>query len=582
MNGKRKWSWNVIALVLVTGLTPAARAAEQGLVGHWKLQGDAQDHSGHGNHAVNHGVRLDEGTFDGMGAYLEIPSSESLQMGTGDFTFAARIFTPEQLGDIVGDVLDCYDPARRRGVTLTIKPSSGGYQSQGTDRHVHFGIDDDRLGQWVDCGRPNPTCSYVSNSLTVFDGNLYAATMDAADESGRRRVYRYEGGKSWADCGQLGDGNVSGVLPMIVHNGQLYAGTSTYDWTRVKEGGYDPGRVYRYLGGQRWEDIGQPSDNRTLNSLASYQGKLYVGGGPDTWGVFVHEDAGQWQSAKIFSKQGPQRCFPHAMSLHNGKLFVAYPGVYQFDGNEWKFIGDPVQFGDRHGNLQTHAMDLYQGKLLAGAFPEAIVSAYLGGDGWQPMGRVGEDATEVLSLVVYNGQLYGSSLPRAEVCRYEGNSKWTSLKRFHSPDGWVPGIPPNVTRAQVNEMARVTSLTQYDGKMFASTASCTGAAQDSPLDVRGKVFSLEAGKSASYDGDLGPGWKHLTAVRRGGELQIYIDGKLAAKSTAFDPSHYDVSTDQPLRLGFGQTEYFEGKMADVRMYNRALSEQEITDLAQQP
>ena len=97
-------------------------------------------------------------------------------------------------------------------------------------------------------------------------------------------------------------------------------------------------------------------------------------------------------------------------------------------------------------------------------------------------------------------------------------------------------------------------------------------------DVRGKVFSMEAGKVASYDDDLGPGWKHLVAMREGGTLKLFVDGKLVAKSSSFDPAKYDVSTDQPLRIGFGQTEYFAGKMADVRLYNRALTGDEIQKL----
>ena len=98
---------------------------------------------------------------------------------------------------------------------------------------------------------------------------------------------------------------------------------------------------------------------------------------------------------------------------------------------------------------------------------------------------------------------------------------------------------------------------------------------------RGKVFSMEAGKCASYDDDLGPGWKHLVAKREGGLLKLFVDGKLVAKSTSFDQATYDVSNDQPLRIGFGQTDYFAGRMADVRVYNRALKDGEIQKLATQ-
>jgi hypothetical protein len=194
------------------------------------------------------------------------------------------------------------------------------------------------------------------------------------------------------------------------------------------------------------------------------------------------------------------------------------------------------------------------------------------------MGRVGEDGMEVQALTVYNGKLYGGSIPRGEVCRYDDAFDWTSLKRFYSPAGYDPGLPGKMTKKQVNEATRVTSLTVFNGQLFASIGSSTSSALDAPADVRGKVFRMEAGKVASYDDDLGPGWKHIAAVRQGGMLRLYIDGKLSAQSTAFEPAEYDVSTNQPLRIGFGQAEYFAGKMADMRLYNVALDEQRIQEL----
>jgi hypothetical protein len=226
-------------------------------------------------------------------------------------------------------------------------------------------------------------------------------------------------------------------------------------------------------------------------------------------------------------------------------------------------------------------MQIYQGRLYAGTWPHAKVVKYDGGESWQEIGRVGEDGTEVNALVVYNGKLYGGSIPRAEVCRYDDVPSWTSLKRFYSPENWDPGVPGQASREQVKDWSRVTSLTVHDGKLFASTGSCTSALQDAPLDVRGKVFSMEAGKVASYGEDLGAGWKHLAAVREGGRLKLYIDGKLVAESSEFDPAQYDVSTDRPLRIGFGQTDYFDGAMSDVRLYNRALSEAAIQQLSKQ-
>jgi hypothetical protein len=566
-------------MALVALCPAAAAAAESGLIGHWKLQGDCRDYSGNGNDGVNHGVELNSGAFDGEHAYIEVPASKSLKLGTGDFSICARIYTEKQLDDIVGDLLDKYDPAARRGITLSINSSAGGFQSQGTDRHIYFGIDNAQASDWQDCGRPSAASNYVSESMTVYKGKLYAATTGGKEESDWRHVYRYEDGKRWADCGQVGDGKAQGVGPLIVHNGELYATTWTVDWTRVREGGYDPGRVYRYLGGTKWENCGQPSNSRTLNCIASYKGKLYVGGGPETWGVFTQDGANHWKTSVAFAKDGPRRCFPHSMAVFNGKLFTGYPVAYSFDGAKWTYAGQPFDYDN--GALQLYCFAAHQGKLCVGSWPEGKVAKYEGGEDWREIGRVGEDGTEVNGLVVYNGKLYGGSLPRAEVCRYDGRSKWTSLKRFYSPDGWKPGVPYHCNRKEVNEWVRLTGLTIYDGKLFASTGSCTSSVVDAPTDVRGKVFSMEAGKCASYDDDLGPGWKYLVAEREGGLLKLFVDGKLVAKSTSFDQAKFDVSNDAPLRIGFGQTDYFSGKMKDVRLYNRALMDREIVELAKQ-
>jgi hypothetical protein len=553
------------------------RADVPGLVGYWKLQGDCRDYSGRGNHGVNHGVNLESGTFDGLGAYVEVPSSDSLKLGAGNFTLCAAVHTQKEINDIVGDVLDMYDPALRRGITLCIDSSAGGYQSQGTDRHVYFGIDNARMSDWQDCGRPNDASNYVGNSMTVYKGKLYAASIGAKERKDWAHVYRYEGGRKWVDCGRVGNGRTPGVLPLIVHDGNLYAVTCTYDWTRVRTGDYDPGRVYRYLGGIEWQDCGQPGEDRTLNCIASYKGKLYVGCGPESWGVFVQNGGDQWRASQLFPKTGPRKCFPHAMSVFNGKLHVVFNCMYSFDGEKWTYAGLPAISHD----LQTHSLHAYQGKLCAGTWPDGKVSMYLGGEDWKDLGRLGEDGTEVNSLAVYNGKMYGGVLPRSEVCRYDGDTRWTSLKRFYSPEGWTPALPGRATPKQLNEWSRLTSLTIYAGKLFASTGSCTSSILDAPCDVRGQVFSMEAGKCVSFDDDLGSGWKHLAAVRENGLLKLYVQGKLVAQSSPFESSDYDVSTDRPLRIGFGQTDYFAGKIADVRIYNKALTAEEIQNLSSQ-
>ena len=569
---------------------PPASLAD-GLVGHWKLRGDCRDSSGRGHHGINHGVDLQAGRFDGRGAWIEVPDAESLRLAKGDFTVAAWVHTDPVVDDTIGDVVSLFDPRRRRGFTLNIKASSGGYQSSGDDRHVSFGIDDAVDGTWEDCGRPNPTSNYVANCLTVYRGQLYAATIDARNEADWCHVYRHAGGKEWIDCGRVGKGKTTGVMALIVHQGHLYAGTCTYDWTRVFSGAYDPCHVYRYAGGTTWEDCGQIGQTLRIICMATYGGHLYVGGdrglpppGETQWTgrpyrVYRHDGGTQWSVAAELPAQPPKNCNPHAMAVHDGTLYVGFPNVWAFDGRAWTFAGTPRGDtpDDQLPNLQVHALEIFRGRLLAGMWPEARVVEYQGGESWADRGMLG-DGTEINALTVYNGMLYAGAIPRGEVFRYDDDGRWTSIHRFFSPPGWDPGPPTAPVREEVNNWTRVTSLTVHSGKLFASIGSCTSSVQDAPADVRGSVFSYTAGRCVSYDDDLGPGWRHLVAVRRGDRLQLSVDGRLVATSASFDPDRYDLTTGGALKIGFGEQDFFTGRIREVRLYRRAIDEDEIAAL----
>lgn len=554
------------------------------LVGHWRLNGDVKDASGKGNHGVAHGAGVERGEFNGRDGFVSVEPSKSLNFGAGEFSVAGWIWTEEAMDDIVGDFVEMYDPAARRGFSVTVRSSGNSYAGTSNDRLVQFGIDNAKTTDWVDCGRPSPTSRYISNSMLVYKGKLYVGVTDAKDTNDWCHVFRYEGENKWVDCGRVGTGRTQGAGPLLVHNGELYAVTWTYDWTRIRNPKlppFDAGRMFKYSGGTNWVDCGEPSPNETMNSAASYKGKIYVAGGPRKWGVAEYQGGSEWKESRGFDHEGERRNWPHTMQRFNGKLYCAYPGVYGFDGAEWTWAGLPVPMGTG-ATMQTHSLAVYQGSLIAGTWPGGLVAKYLGGENWEQMGRVGEDGTEVIAMTVYNGKLYGGSLPRAEVCRYDGDSKWTSLKRFHSPAGWKPGTPGKTSRKEVNEMGRVTSLAAHDGKLFAAMGNCTGAVVDTildPGDVLGKVFWMKAGESVSHDEDLGPGWKHIAAVREKNRLKLYVDGKLAKETAAFKGSEYDLANGQALRIGFGQTDYFKGRISDVRVYDNAIGAGTVRKLA---
>ncbi len=545
-------------LFVLFALSSTSLAAPgEGLVGHWKLVDDCRDFSGRGNDAVNHGVELagpDGAVFDGIKAYLEVPDSDSLRLGTGDYSIAVWVHTKAELDDVLGDILSKYDPATRTGVTLSIMNYAGVTSAQSNYRNLLFGIDAGRIDpEWTDCGRPGN--NFYVNALAVYDGNLYAATWEPGQgETGH--VYRYEGGAKWTDCGSPDICNA--VNPLAVFEGKLYAGVQYYSGggsaLPLSPNKNFGGTVYRYEGGTEWTNCGKVADVRSISGLAVFRGKLYAGTGctgswrdkPRTRGMYRYDGGQKWTSCGC-----PGLRVVH-LAVHNGNLYgLSYDGggFFRYDGGtDWTRLG-PVP-----NTSQVYTFGVYQGEVHVGTWPTGSVFRYDGPQKWTHRGRLGQEK-EVMAMAVYNGKLYAGTLPLAQVYRYDGNTTWTCTGQLDTT--------PDV------RFRRAWSMAVYKGKLFCGTLPS------------GHVYSLEAGKSVTHDRELAPGWRHVAAVKAGGRLKLYVDGKLVAASSAFNRADYNLDNQQPLKIGFGQHDYFNGKLRDLRIYNRALDEADIFTLSKQ-
>jgi hypothetical protein len=493
----------------------------------------------------------------------------------GDFTLCLWLDVPRDRAGAAGGLACTYDRATRTGVNLSAVASAGGYNGPGDELRLSFGIDAGSEPRWSEHGRPSPVSNYVSNSLTVFDGALHAATSDAPDAADRGHVFRYLGDGAWDDLGRVGTESASGVGPLLVHREQLYAATWNYDWTRVHEQRLAPCRVYRYVAPGRWEDCGQPGASRRLFSLASYRGELLVFGDDAT--LHAHRGGTSWEQVAAFDT------FAHPAAVHEGRLVAGMlqpAGVRAFDGERWEDLGNPL--GDPARCDEVHCLCSYRGELHVGTWPLGRVARWDDRRGrWRQTGRLG-DSTEVMALNVYNGALYGASIPRAEVFRHERDGAWRSLRRLFAPPGWQPVLVRNMARPpdgdrRMREWARVTSLTQHDGLLFASLGSCTSAAVDALAGVRGSVCALATGVVATTPRPLEPGRRHVAAVRRAGALAIYVDGAEAA--TARGPVTGLLAGAGPLRVGEDESGRYRGGIAGFTALDRALSGREIMALA---
>lgn len=529
-----------------------------GLLGHWPLAGNVQDISGNQRHATIHGnLNFDAdgptgsvggvAVFNGRDAWLEVSSPDISSLGTKDFSIAVWMHTEQSLDDVPGDLVTQFDSKQRRGFQLSLKTNAV-TTSLANHGHLTFGIDSNQTSEWMDCGRPGN--ALLAFGMAVHDGSLYAGTCEPGkDESGR--VYRYHPSRNgaagqWVDCGAP-DGSNS-VTALAVHNGSLYAGTGRY---RVagsalpeSENQEPGGRIFRFEQPDQWILCGQLPETEAVGGMIVYRDQLYASSLYKPAGFFRYDGRDTWTNCGT-----PDGKRVVALGIYNGHLYAtSYDGglVFRFDGQTWTSCG---QLAD---NTQTYSFAVYQGRLFVGTWPSGRVYRFEDIDEWTDMGRLGEEL-EVMGMLVHNGGLIAGTLPLAEVYSYQDDKSWQKQARLdHTPDV---------------KYRRAWTMAEHAGRLYCSTLPS------------GKIFSMAAGKSVSTDDSIPSGWHHVIATKSADRLQLFIDGRKVAESSEFPAGDFDLQTTESLKIGFGQNDYFLGRLSDVRIYQRCLNDAEISSLA---
>jgi len=552
--------------LLVAFWLPAAWADET-LIAHWPLKDDGRDASGNGLHAT--GANLGFGVagpssdvpaaadFNGLNAWLEVSTDDRLRRGQGDFSIAAWVHTEAPATDTPGDILSQYDAVRRRGFHLTLKTNAGVTFSQANERQLQFGIDNNRAeAEWRDEGRPGH--ALLAFALCVHEGDLYAGTCEPGPtESGR--VYRYDGPSQWIDCGAPDRSN--SVTAMAVFGGKLYVGTGKYrlagsalpESENVSLGG----RIFQYEGQSRWVDCGELPGVESVGGMVVFGGRLYASSLYRPAAFFRYEGDRRWTACSLPAFPGDRTdnlngMRVEALGIYNGYLYAtSYDGgrVFRYDGQSWTDCG---QLGDASSNTQTYAFAVLAGRLHVGTWRSGRVYRFEDVDLWTDVGRLGEEL-EVMGMLVHNGRLLAGTLPSAEVYEYQGEQQWKRLTQLDAT--------PDV------KYRRAWTMAEYQGRVFCSTLPS------------GQVFSWRCGASTTWDRSFPPGWHHVAAVKRRERLELHVDGQRVARSEPFVAGDYDLTSAAPLRIGSGPHDHFHGRLAEVRLYRRALGPEEIRNLA---
>lgn len=532
-------------IICMLGTTGVPADDSKRPVAHWKLTSDAKD-AANRFETRSHGVRFigkgpdgqtPTAVFDGRSCYLEVQPNAQLNPGTGDFTFALWLRSDDRDHSDPGDLVSLYDETKRVGLNLSLRTNAA---TTGTAnvRQLQFGIDAGSQPRWTDEGRPGT--AILAFALAVHNGHLYAGTADnGAGKTGR--VYRYAKTGEWTDCGAPDLCNT--VTALTTFNGQLYAGTGKYRFSGsallASDNPNRGGGVFRYEGGTRWTEVGRLPEVDSLASLCVFRGQLYASSLYKPAGFFRYESEGKWTALPV-----PEGKRVESLAVFQDAIWASsYDDgrVYRYDGTRWEDLG---RLGE---NTQTYAFTVYRNQLCVSTWPSGKVYRRTDNQ-WEDLGQLGNEQ-EVMGMLVHNGALYGGTLPLAAVFRYDGAKIWTKTADLDET--------PNV------KYRRVWTMAAYDGRLFCSTLPS------------GKIFSLETGPCVTSDRELPMGWQHIAAVKQGGNLRLFVNGKPVAQSRPFDPAQFNLTVATPLRIGAGSGSHFHGSLTDVRLYHRALSEKEL-------
>jgi hypothetical protein len=535
-------------LLLASPLT-----ATTGPSSHWPLVRDTRNAVPGAPHGEPSGLSFTPGgpvaahaRFDGRATQITIPGAPVLAIGQGDFTLALRVHTAAELDDDLGDLVSHYDARTRTGFTLALRHASGVTHSQPNHRQLQFGIDAGSEPEFRDEGRPG--AAIFGQSMAVHAGSLYVGTCETGP-NGTGRVFRYTGPGRWEDCGAPDRAN--SITAMTVWNGHLIAGSGKYrlggSALKESENPHLGGRVYRYLGGQRWELIRHFTGMESVGGLLVHRGALHVGSLYRPAAFWRGTTSGSWEELPV---PGGKRI--EALASFNGEIWATgydEGHVYRWDGIRWTDLG---RVGEPE-NTQTYAFAVQAGRLQVATWRTGKVFAW-DGTAWLDRGRLGSEL-EVMGMMVHNGAFYAGTLPLAQLYRHEGGSDWRLLRQLDTT--------PEV------QYRRVWTMAEYQGRLFATTLPS------------GHVWSLRAGATVSWDHEFPAGWRHVAAQRDGDTLRLWVDGKKVAESRRPGSERFDLSHAGPWKIGAGPGDFFNGGLADVRYYRRALGADEIRAIARE-
>lgn len=215
------------------------------------------------------------------------------------------------------------------------------------------------------------TFAAAPNALESFNGKLYAVL------AGPGQVWQFDGA-AWTLNATLTAGSIRALRAFA---GRLYAGD-------------DSGRVWVYEPGlDRWY-VAFQSPSVTIQSLAVYDGRLFVGANP---AVYVFNGTA-WDVSLSLAVDF------NALLSYDNRLFAATNlsgAIYQFDGAAWT-----VSLTPPGGEAQATSLSLHAGRLYAGVGGPAARLQVYDGRGWAVVRSLPSSNDRFSAMMSFGGRHY--------------------------------------------------------------------------------------------------------------------------------------------------------------------------------
>jgi len=182
-----------------------------------------------------------------------------------------------------------------------------------------------------------------------------------------------------------------------------------------------------------------------------------------------------------------------------------------------------------------------------------------------------------------NGVFMGNGSPTYSVDRNGEQNSSLELNGFSEYVEVASSVTLNSPVEEVTVSCWINFDSYFNGWLtpFVKTNGSEVISRQYGIGINGNTGQIYMNTTYVGQSDFSAGnWYHIAITYNDDVMKCYLNGEFLASETASDPV---VQNDLPLEIGIETpvaTEFYDGKIDEIRIYNRALTDAEIALLAE--